>query len=197
MFYRIMRFIVYPFIRLLMRVEYSGKENIPQNGGYLLCANHTSIADMFAIAVPFRCQVRYMAKGELFKLGILKWFFTALGSFAVQRGTGDTGAVDKACEVVANGGVLGIFPEGTRSKSGEIGKAKSGAAMIAMRTEAPMLPVAIRYSTGTFKPFCKVTVRIGEVIPYVAPTESETQRGTIRRLSGQMMDSIKSLWEMN
>lgn len=197
MFYKIMRWIVYPFIRLFIRVEYEGAENIPQNGGYLLCANHTSIADMFVIAVPFTCQIRYMAKGELFKLGILRWFFSALGSFAVNRGTGDTGAVDQACEVVKSGGVLGIFPEGTRSKTGEPGKPKSGAAMIAIRTEAPMLPVSIRYSTGTFKIFCKATVRIGELIPYVPAVEGETQRGTIRRLSNQMMDEIKRLWGKN
>lgn len=195
MFYKIMRWIVYPFIRLFIRVEYHGAENVPKNKGYILCANHISIADMFAIAVPIKGQICYMAKGELFKFAPLKWFFTALGSFAVKRGQGDTGAIDKACNIIEKGGVLGIFPEGTRSKTGEPGKAKSGIALIAMRTKADILPVSIKYSTGTFKLFCKATVRVGELIPYTPPTEDETQRASIRRISTSVMDEIINLWE--
>lgn len=197
MFYKIMRWIVYPFIRLFIKVEYFGAENIPNKKGYILCANHTSIADMFAIAVPFRCQIHYMAKGELFKFAPIRWFFRALGTFPVQRGKGDTAAVDKACAVVENGGVLGIFPEGTRSKTGEVGKAKSGAALIAMRTKSDILPVSIHYSTGTFKLFCKATVRVGKIIEYKPNEEGETQRAEIRRISNAMMSEIKNMWEMD
>lgn len=198
MFYKIMRWIVYPFIRLFIKVESYGTENIPKDSGYILCANHTSIADMFAIAVPFKRQICYMAKGELFKFPPMRWLFRALGTFAVQRGHGDTAAIDKACDVVAKGGILGIFPEGTRSKAenGEPGRAKSGAALIAMRTKAAMLPVSIHYSTGQFKLFCKATVRVGELIPYEEPAEDESQRASIRRISGAVMDEIKTLWEM-
>ncbi len=196
MFYKIMRWIVYPFIRIFIRVEYHGMENVPKDKGYILCANHTSIADMFAIAVPVKGQICYMAKGELFKFPPLKWLFKALGSFAVQRGQGDTGAIDKACEIIESGKVLGIFPEGTRSKTGEIGKAKTGAALVAIRTKADILPISVRYSTGTYKLFCKATVRVGEIIPYIEPSEGESQRAELRRVSTQMMDEIKRLWEM-
>lgn len=197
MFYKIMRWIVYPFIRLFIKVKCFGTENIPKKQGYLLCANHTSIADMFVIAVPFKNQICYMAKEELFKFSFLNWFFKALGSFAVKRGKGDTGAIDKACEILNKGKVLGIFPEGTRSKTGELGKARSGAALIAMKTKAPMLPVSIHYSTKTFKLFCKATIRIGELIPYTPAKENETQRAEIRRVSESMMGQIKTLWEMD
>ena len=195
MFYRIMRFIVYPFIRLFIRVEHFGAENIPKNKGYILCANHISIADMFALAVPVKSQIRYMAKIELFKFPPLRWLFKALGTFSVNRGHGDTGAIDKACEIVDSGEVLGIFPEGTRSKTGEPGKAKAGVALIAMQTKADILPISIKYSTGTFKLFCKATVRVGELIPYEEP-ENETQRSAIRRISTEVMGKIKKLWEM-
>ncbi len=195
MFYRIMRWIVYPFIRLFIRVEHFGAENIPKNKGYILCANHISIADMFVLAVPVKSQIRYMAKMELFKFPPLRWLFKALGSFSVNRGHGDTGAIDKACEIVGSGEVLGIFPEGTRSKTGEPGKAKSGVALIAMHTKADLLPISIKYSTGTFKLFCKATVRVGKPIPF-EEKENETQRGAIRRISTGVMDEIKKLWEM-
>lgn len=196
MFYRIMRWIVYPFIHLFIRVECFGMENIPKDKGYILCANHISIADMFVIAVPIKCRIRYMAKMELFKFLPSKWMLTALGSFAVNRGQGDTGAIDTACDIVKNGGVLGIFPEGTRSKNGEIGKAKSGVAIIAMQTQADILPISIKYSTGTFKLFCKATVRVGELIPFEPVGDDETQRGAIRRISTRVMGEIKRLGEM-
>lgn len=195
MFYRIMRWIVYPFIRIFIRVENHGIENVPKNKGYILAANHVSIADMFVIAVPVKNQICYMAKEELFKFFLVKWLFKALGSFAVRRGKGDTEAIDKACNIVDSGKVLGIFPEGTRSKTGELGKAKAGVALIAMQTKADILPISIKYSTGTFKLFCKATVRVGELIPYKEPAEDESQRTAIRRISGEVMDSIKELWE--
>ncbi len=195
MFYKIMRLIVYPFIRIFIRVEHYGMENVPKNKGYILAANHTSIADMFAIAVPVKGQICYMAKEELFKFFLVRWLFKALGTFAVRRGKGDTEAIDKACSIIKNGKVLGIFPEGTRSKTGEPGKAKAGVALIAMQTMADILPVSVKYSTGTFKLFCKATVRVGELIPYKEPAEEETQRAAIRRISGEVMDNIKSLWE--
>lgn len=194
MFYKIMRLIVYPFIRIFMRVEYHGMENVPKNKGYILAANHTSIADMFAIAVPVKCQICYMAKAELFKFKPMEWLFKALGSFAVNRGKGDTEAIDKACSIINKGKVLGIFPEGTRSKTGELGKAKAGVALIAMQTKADILPVSVRYENGTFKLFGKVTVRVGELIPYTEPAEDEGQRASIRRISTEVMDNIKALW---
>lgn len=195
MFYRIMRLIVYPFIRIFIRVECFGTENIPKNKGYILAANHISMADVFAIAVPVKGQICYMGKEELFKFKPLKWLFTALGGFAVRRGKGDTEAIDKACELVKKGKVLGIFPEGTRSKTGEPGKAKAGAALIAMQTKADILPVSIKYSTGRFRIFCKATVRVGGLIEYKEPAEDESQRAAIRRISTEVMDNIKELWE--
>lgn len=195
MFYRIMRFLVYPFMRIFVRVKYYGKENIPKNKGYILAANHISMADVFAIAVPVKGQICYMAKEELFKFKPLKWFFTALGGFAVRRGKGDTDAIDKACDIVNSGKVLGIFPEGTRSKTGEIGKAKAGVALIAMQTKADILPISINYQGGKYKLFGKVTVRIGKLIPYTEPNEGESQRAAIRRISESVMGNIKTLWE--
>ena len=196
MFYRIMRWIVYPFIRIFMRVECFGTENIPKNKGYILAANHISMADVFAIAVPVKGQICYMGKEELFKLRISKWFFTALGGFAVRRGKGDTEAIGKACELVNGGKILGIFPEGTRSKTGEPGKAKAGVALIAMQTKADVLPISIKYSTGKFKLFCKATVRVGELIPYTESDEEESQRAAIRRISGDIMEKITDMWKM-
>ncbi len=195
MFYNIMRIIVYPFILIFLRPVVKGKENIPKNGGYILCANHVSMADVFALAVPFKKHIRYMAKWELFKFPPLRWMFLALGSFAVKRGEGDTGSIDKACEILENGGVFGIFPEGTRSKGGPIGKAKSGAAVVAAKTKATLVPVSIRYSSGKYRLFCKTYINIGKPILYTSPVDSLSMRGEIRKITNNLMQNITSLWE--
>ena len=159
MFYRIMRWIVYPFIRLFLRFDIHGTENIPKDQGYILCANHVSMADMFALAVPFHSQIRYMAKGELFRFRPLGWFFSALGTFAVQRGQGDTGAIDKACEIIEQGGVLGIFPEGTRHLPDLMSEVETGTAVLALRANVPLLPV---YINGKLRLFHRTHVYVGQ-----------------------------------
>lgn len=196
MFYKIMRVILYPFIRLFFRIKITGSENIPHNRGYILCANHVSVADVFALAVAFKCHIRYMGKEELFKNPVLGFFFRALGAFAVKRGTGDTKAIEEACEILKNGGVFGIFPEGTRSKNGEIGKMKSGAALIAAKTQADVLPVSIKYSTVKPRIFCKVQINIGKLIEYDSSKSDESLRQQLRRTTDIIGNSIQSLWEM-
>ena len=195
MFYLIIRAIIEPFARLFLRIKVTGKENIPQGGGYIVCPNHISMADVFALTV-FRCHIRYMGKEELFKVPVLGLLFKALGAFAVQRGKGDMNAIDEACEILQKGGVFGIFPEGTRAKDGKPGKAKTGTALIQIKTKAPILPVSIRYSTGKFKPFCKTYIHIGKVIDYKEPAEGESLRSELRRITENLMGEINTLWEM-
>lgn len=194
MLYRIIRVILYPFVLLLFRVKVSGKENIPK-GGYIICPNHISMADVFVLLIAFNCQIRYMGKEELFKNPILGGFLRAVGGFAVKRGKGDMEAIDRACKILDDGGAFGIFPEGTRSKDAKPGKAKTGAALISMRTKAPLLPVSIRYSTGKAKLFCKTQINIGKPIEYKEPSEGETMRSELRKITEELMGNIIKLWE--
>jgi 1-acyl-sn-glycerol-3-phosphate acyltransferase len=194
--YHILRIVLYPFCWLLFRVRVTGKQNIPKGGGYIICPNHVSMIDVFVLLIAFNCHIRYMGKEELFKNPILGALIKALGGFAVKRGKGDMEAIETACKVLESGGVFGIFPEGTRSPDGKPAKAKTGAAMISMKTKAPLLPVSIRYSTGKAKLFCKTTINIGEAIAYKEPEEGETLRSELRRITEALMNSIIKLWEM-
>jgi 1-acyl-sn-glycerol-3-phosphate acyltransferase len=106
-----------------------------------------------------------MGKAELFKNPIISWFFKKIGAFPVERGKGDTTAIQTAVEAVKNGEALMIFPEGTRSKTGELLRFKSGAGVIASQTEADILPVAINYS-GKLKFRGKAVVTYLPVISY-------------------------------
>lgn len=196
MFYRIVRLLVYPFVRLIFRIKVTGKEHIPQNGGFVLCANHTSIADVFILAVIFRRTIHFMGKAELFRSPVTRFLFRKLGSFAVQRGKGDVEAIEQACRYLNQGEVFGIFPEGTRGNGQTLGRAKAGAALIAQKTGAPVLPVSLRYSTGHAKAFCRVAVHIGPVLNLnEGAGPDETERAMIRRTTGEIMNCITALWE--
>ena len=197
MLYRILRVIAFPFVHIIFRLQIKGKENIPENEGYIICANHVSIADVFALAYTFKPPIKFMAKAELMKFAPLKAFFTAMGAFPVERGKGDTGAIDKACDILNNGGVFGIFPEGTRTKDGYIGRIKSGAAVIASKTKATIIPVSLKYSTKKPKLFCKIYVNVGRPIPYQEPSSEISERGEIRNITEKIRDNITELWEMD
>ena len=115
------------------------------------------------MALPVRQQICYMAKIELFKGRFTGRLLRALGAFPVDRGKGDTSALDRAKEVVKEGKILGVFPEGTRSKTGKLLKLKSGAIVVSAQTGADILPVAICAPKG-MHPFAPVYVRYGALI---------------------------------
>ncbi|MDO4743205.1 MAG: lysophospholipid acyltransferase family protein [bacterium] len=194
-FYRVVRAAVKPLVALLFRVKYFGVENFPDDGGIVLCCNHTSLTDVAFLAVSCKRQIFFMAKEELFKNKVLRWFFTKMGAFAVMRGKGDTGALDYAEQIVLNGGVMGIFPEGRRVLNSRPTKAKTGAAVIVSRAQVPVVPVSI-YHEGGIKLFKKVTVRYGKPIMPENLAFSDQSRAEIRRVSDMIMGEIIKLWEL-
>lgn len=195
-FYRIAKTLVHPFFRWLQPVKVIGIENIPENGAYILCANHTSMSDPFFLVTIFKQQINFMAKIELFKVGILRWVLSAVGAFAVDRGKGDMTAINKAKQLINDGKILGIFPEGTRYKEGAPRKAKSGVAYISMDTKADILPVSI-YREGAYSIFKRTTIRIGELIKYeTLVSEERTDRGNLKYIVEKITQSITQLWEM-
>ena len=164
--------------------------------GFILASNHTSFTDPVFIAVNCKRQVFFMAKIELFKFPLFAWFFTKIGVFAVDRGKGDTTAINKAKQLVNEGRVLGIFPEGTRYLSGAPRRAKSGIAYVAMDTKSDILPVSV-YREGSCKLFSKTTLRFGELIPFESMIkEDATDRANIRNITTLVTEKITELWEM-
>ena len=156
-----------PIIRLFMRVRVVGAENIPSQGEpIILCSNHISNWDpvLLIVAHPKR-HVHFMAKAELFCNPLFSWFLgKQLGAFPVRRGKGDTGVIDTASHILEEGKIMGIFPEGTRSKTGKLLSPKSGAALIAARTGASVLPAAVVTKNQKIRPFKRVTVVYGTPI---------------------------------
>jgi 1-acyl-sn-glycerol-3-phosphate acyltransferase len=144
--YAFIRSFIEPFLRLYFRMRISGAENIPDQGAAIIAPNHKSFFDSFFIALATRRHLRYMGKTELFE-GRRGRFLVRLGAFPVRRGEADQDALDTARTILEQGGLLALFPEGTRVRDPEkLGTPKRGVARLALETGAPMIPTAI---TGT------------------------------------------------
>ena len=194
-FYKIIRAIGKPLVKMLFRTKVVGTENIPKDSGYILCCNHTHFIDVAFLIVSIPHTICFMAKEELFHNKLANWFLSKMGAFPVVRASATAAsAIKRAEEIVLGGNVTGIFPEGTRSKDGKPKKAKSGVAIIASQTNCPVLPISIYYS-GKLKLFKKVTLRIGKLIPKEQLALQSNDRAELRRVSTMIMDTITAQWE--
>lgn len=142
--YAILWTIVWPFFSLVHPCRAFGREHIPE-GGALFCANHTALNDpvCLVMALGRRYQMRVMAKAEFMDIPVLGWLLKKAGIFGVERGKSDVGAIKTAIKFLKSGEYVLLFPEGTRVKDGKESEAKTGAAMLAVRTGVPIVPVYI------------------------------------------------------
>ena len=145
------------------RWKVEGVENIPEEGPVIIVSNHVSYWDPIVLGVAIPRRLHFMAKAELFKIPVLAQIVKSLGAFPVDRKKSDRAALRAAMEILDRRDVLGMFPEGTRIRDVELGEFKMGAAMIAAKANAPLVPVALIntpniFSRGFFRPF-KVVIK--------------------------------------
>lgn len=195
MFYDIARGLVNFVFYIWFHITVIGKENIPkEKGGYIIASNHVSNNDPPMVGIIFKGKYTFMAKDELFHLNpVFTWLIKKLGAFPVKRGSKDTKAIDSALESLEHGRIFVIFPEGTRSKTGELGKPKSGVSLIAARAKVPVVPVFVKY--GRKKIRQNVLVSIGEIIPAENFDVDYTDKHAIRKVSEDIMGKISELKE--
>lgn len=160
-FYSFARSLVNSVLGPIYRIEVIGKENMPADGGVLLCANHIDNLDPPVVGITAPRPVHFMAKEELFSVPLLGKIVPHLNAFPVKRGMSDREALRKGLGILKDGKVLGLFPEGTRSKTGEMGKGLAGAGFFALRSDAHVVPCAI---IGPYKAFKKLKVVYGKPI---------------------------------
>lgn len=196
MLYRILKIVCNVVFRLFWRWRIVGAEHFPKSGPVILVANHVSVWDPVIIAAAMPRNVRFMAKEELFQIPLLNSIITQLGSFPVKRGQADRGAIKQALEILAEGEVLGLFPEGTRSKTGELQKPHPGAALIALKSSAPVVPVACLGSNQPWKRMFHsggFTVIIGPGQSYNKSAEHRLSTNSLEAVSNDMMLKISHL----
>lgn len=143
-FYSFCQKILSPLVRIVFRLRVKGEDEIPRHGPVILIANHKSYLDPVVLGVSLKRQIYFVAKKELFKIPLFGQLITALGAFPVDRNSLDRKAFGKSLELLQKGQVVGIFPEGTRVRKGEIGEVKPGAYLIAKLSGAPVCLACIR-----------------------------------------------------
>ena len=145
--------------RIAFRVKISGE--VPKEGAYILCCNHINYFDAAAIVLFNKRKVNFVAKEDLFEYEALRWLGHLFDAIPIKRDMQDIEAMKRCLKVLKNGELLGIFPEGTRKGMEKNVKAKNGAAFMAIKSKAKVIPIGIH---GTFKPFSKVYVNYGQPI---------------------------------
>ena len=191
--YAVVRGVCVPFMRLWWGLRIAHAERIPAEGPAIVTPNHKSFFDSFFLAAATRRHLRFMGKSELFE-GRLGKTFVRLGAFPVRRGESDADALETARVILAQGGLLSLFPEGTRVRDPEgLGVPKRGAVRLALESGAPLVPAAI---TGTERLFFHgvprpTTVRLsfGEPIPVEDLPPTPETAGEL--LSGELWPEVE------
>ena len=154
---RIVKFVLSSLYRIAYRIKINGQ--VPEEGAYILCCNHINYLDAAALVLFNKRKLNFVAKEDLFTHGILMWLGHLFDVIPIKRDMQDIEAMKRCLKVLKNGELLGIFPEGTRKGMEKNLKAKNGAAYMAIKSKAKVIPVGIH---GSFKPFTKVYVNYGQ-----------------------------------
>jgi 1-acyl-sn-glycerol-3-phosphate acyltransferase len=194
----------YPLVRaivslptlLLYRVRAIGVKNVPKAGPLLLAPNHFSQMDHFFTGLYLRRQVRFMAKSQMFGPPVLTYIYKHGGVFPVRRGHHDEEAFKTAFTILGQGGMLLVYAEGGRSRSGELGEPKPGIGRIALESGVPVVPVAIHGSAKVRRwkrfRFPKVTVQFGEPITF--PVEHAPSRERQLEVATEVFGRVREMY---
>ncbi|MYL32728.1 1-acyl-sn-glycerol-3-phosphate acyltransferase [Pontibacillus yanchengensis] len=169
------------------RIKVEGKENIPSDGPVIICSNHISNMDPVIVGITNSRDIYFMAKEELFKNKFLGGLLRRVHAFPIKRGMKDRQALRKAMDVLNDNQALGVFPEGTRSKTGELSRGLAGAGFFALRSEATVIPCAI---VGSYKSKQPLRVVYGKPVPMADLRE---RKASSQEVTDVIMEEIQHL----
>lgn len=204
-----MKVILSPLFYLLWRVRVEGREHVPRQGPAVLAANHQSFCDSLFLPLVVPRRVTYLAKAEYFDSRRTAWFFRAVGQIPIRRGGGPESerALATACEILDRGGLLAVYPEGTRGLDGRVHRGRTGVARLSRECHVPVVPVGI-VGTGSvqpvdarlLRPFRTVTVRFGPPVRMEPAADradplADHDHAACRRFTDDLMRAIAGLSE--
>lgn len=190
MFYKISKIVLRMLYKILFRMSIEGNENIPKQGGAILCANHSSNFDPVTMGIYSSRAVHYMAKKELFQNPFMRCLLTALYAFPVDRSTADMTAFKNAVKLLKQGHIIGMFAQGTRVKEGEEKAAKAGVALFATKANVPVVPVAI---SGSCKPFSKMKIVYGKPLYFEEYRQKRLNTESLNEITNKIMNEINHM----
>lgn len=192
-FYKVAKAFCRGFVKLFYPYDVENGNSIPSEGAYIVCSNHISLLDPVFINVTQTRLLHFMAKKELFSNKLFGALITKLGAFPVNRGNDGGKAIGKAEELLGDGECIGIFIEGTRSKTGKLGRGHMGALVIAKAADVPIIPCCITGKKTFIKPFRKTKITYGEpmTLSELGITTGESRE--LRAAAGKIMERIGQL----
>ena len=170
MLYFFIKIISWIVFKCFFGLHIAGNENIPANGPFIVVANHSSVLDGFVLSASIQPKITFLVAANLFEMSFYGAILRGIGAIPVKRNGSDIQALKKSLRILKQGGILGVFPEGRITEKENDFTAKAGAAYLAMKTEVPIIPIAIQ---GTDKAlpvgkkwpkFNKIEVHIGKII---------------------------------
>ncbi len=197
LWYSLLRGLATIIFKVFFAVKIRGKENVPLKGGVILASNHLSYFDPIVLGLLTPRKINFMAKEELFENFLFRLLITKLGAFPVKRERVDKTVYQKVLDLLKKGELLVLFPEGTRSWEGKLGRLQQGTARIALRANVPLVPVIIR---GTEKVLprgkkmirlAKIEARIGE--PLRGKKSKKDVKRAVERLHKKLEKSMRML----
>jgi 1-acyl-sn-glycerol-3-phosphate acyltransferase len=197
--YYLVRIILVPAFLIWFRLQRIGREHARVKGGLVVASNHRSFLDPFAIGafLPWRRRLQFVAKVELFEKRWQGWLLSRLGAFPIRRGQSDETAIDTARMIVERGGTVIIFPEGTRIRTGSLGRPKRGVGRLALETGAPVLPIAVMGSEEVRRGWKirpkKVRLRAGKAITF--PRTERPSPALAATVTDRIWPNIELQWE--
>jgi 1-acyl-sn-glycerol-3-phosphate acyltransferase len=187
MFYRFSRMLLRIFFYVVYRLKAEGRHNIPSEGPVIICANHINLLDPPLVGTPIERKISYMAKEELFRVPILGAMIKNYGAFPVKRGGVGKETIRTAVRLLEEGALMGIFPEGTRRSASGMGK--KGAASLALRSGAVVVPAAI---IGNYVPFKQMKIVYGPPVDLDEFREVSSSQG-LEGATDKIMQTIRDL----
>ena len=186
----IIKFLYKILSKIIYRVAVIGRENLPKEKAAIICPNHVHFLDGPTLIANSKRKINVLAKEELFKNKFLSNCLRMLGMYPIKRGSADIEAIKVSLKILKNNELLMIFPEGTRNGMAKGVKPKNGAVVMAIKAGVPIIPVGI---IGNFKPFRKITMKIGKPIDYRSYKDKVKDKELMTKLTEELMKKIVKL----
>ncbi|MCZ0701848.1 1-acyl-sn-glycerol-3-phosphate acyltransferase [Natronobacillus azotifigens] len=191
LFYKFAKTLVWFVLKPIYRMQVIGKENIPKSGPLIVCSNHISNFDPPIVGGSCPRDLHFLAKEELFQKRLLRLLMNSLGAVPIKRGMKDRNALRTVLKILEDGKALGLFPEGTRSKTGEIGEGLSGIGFFALRSNANVVPCAI---IGPYQKGKRLKIVYGKPVDM---EQLRNEKASAKEATDKIMNEIKKLKQNN